>query len=136
MAGIAIARTGLAMIFAALLAMAGGAKLVFFRPGKLWMRSIAGSISLVCGFYAMTHYPVSEVLTLTNMFPLWVAVLCYRCSASAAAEVWPAVSIGIVGTFLIQLSVRNSSRPKLPPKRCQGTLAMSAALLAFITRSR
>ena len=63
------------MTFAAILAMAAGKRLVFFRPRKLWMRSIAGSISLVCGFYAMTHYPVSEVLTLTNMFPLWVAVL-------------------------------------------------------------
>ena len=72
---IAIARAGLAMTFAATMATGRAKQLVFFRPRKLWMRSIAGSISLVCGFYAMTHYPVSEVLTLTNMFPLWVAVL-------------------------------------------------------------
>ena len=63
------------MTFAATLAVGGGARLVFFRPARLWMRSLAGSISLFCGFYAMTHYPVSEVLTLTNMFPLWLAVL-------------------------------------------------------------
>ena len=100
---IAIARTGLAMVFAAGLAVGGGAKLVFFRPRKLWMRSIAGSVSLVCGFYAMTHYPISEVLTLTNMFPLWVAILSLPLLGEwPAFDVWPAVLIGIVGIVLIQ----------------------------------
>src|SRR5262245_48984671 len=100
---IAIARAGLAMLFAATLAKAGGAKLVFFRPRKLWVRSLAGSISLVCGFYAMTHYPVSEVLTLTNMFPLWVAVLSLPLLGEwPPVDVWPAVVIGIVGVVLIQ----------------------------------
>jgi drug/metabolite transporter (DMT)-like permease len=100
---IEIARTGLAMIFAAGLAIAGGAKLVFLRPAKLWMRSLAGSVALVCGFYAMTHYPVSEVLTLTNMFPLWVAVLSLPLLGQwPPADVWPAVLIGVVGVVLIQ----------------------------------
>lgn len=100
---IAIARTGLAMIFAAALAIGGGAKLVFFRPRKLWLRSLAGSVSLVCGFYAMTHYPVSEVLTLTNMFPLWVAVLSLPLLGEwPSGDVWPAVAVGLIGVVLIQ----------------------------------
>jgi drug/metabolite transporter (DMT)-like permease len=100
---IAIARTGLAMVFAAALAVGGGARLVFFRPAKLWMRSLAGSVSLVCGFYAMTHYPVSEVLTLTNMFPLWVALLSWPLlGESPSFDVWPAVLVGLVGIVLIQ----------------------------------
>jgi drug/metabolite transporter (DMT)-like permease len=100
---IAIARTGLAMLFAAALAIGGGAKLVFFRPAKLWTRSLAGSVSLVCGFYAMTHYPVSEVLTLTNMFPLWVAVLSLPLLGEwPSFDVWPAVVVGLVGVVLIQ----------------------------------
>jgi drug/metabolite transporter (DMT)-like permease len=100
---IAIARAGLAMTFSALMAKAAGKRLVFFRPGKLWMRSIAGSVSLVGGFYAMTHYPVSEVLTLTNMFPLWVAVLSLPLLGEwPSTDVWPAVLIGIVGIVLMQ----------------------------------
>lgn len=100
---IAIARTGLAMTFAAILATASGKRLVFLRPRKLWMRSLAGSISLVCGFYAMTHYPVSEVLTLTNMFPLWVAVLSLPMLGEwPSLDVWPAVLMGIAGIVLIQ----------------------------------
>jgi drug/metabolite transporter (DMT)-like permease len=120
---IAIARTGLAMIFAATLATAAGAKLVYFRPAKLWMRSIAGSISLVCGFYAMTHYPVSEVLTLTNMFPLWVAVLSLPLLGEwPPLDVWPAVLLGIVGIMLIQ-----------QPQFSGGHIAVAAALVSSFT---
>jgi drug/metabolite transporter (DMT)-like permease len=120
---IAIARTGLAMTFAATMAVSAGKRLVFFRPGKLWMRSIAGSISLVCGFYAMTHYPVSEVLTLTNMFPLWVAVLSLPLLGEwPSADVWPAVLVGIVGVVLIQ-----------QPQFGGGQMAVAAALISSFT---
>jgi drug/metabolite transporter (DMT)-like permease len=127
---IAIARTGLAMIFAAALAVGGGAKLVFLRPRKLWMRSLAGSISLLCGFYAMTHYPVSEVLTLTNMFPLWVAVLSWPLlGESPPLEVWPAVLIGLVGIVLMQQPDFSGDAGA----RWTGYLAIGAAIVSSFT---
>jgi drug/metabolite transporter (DMT)-like permease len=120
---IAIARTGLAMLFAIMLALAGGAQLVFLRPGTLWMRSIAGSISLLCGFYAMTHSPLSEMLTLTNMFPLWVAILSWPMLGEwPRLDVWPAVLVGLAGTALIH---------RLNPHGDQ--IAMAAALLSAFT---
>jgi drug/metabolite transporter (DMT)-like permease len=120
---IAIARAGLAMIFAASLAVAGSAQLVFFRPATLWMRSLAGSVSLVCGFYAMTHYPVSEVLTLTNMFPLWVIVLSLPLLGEwPSADVLPAVVIGLVGVVLMQQQ-----------KFSGGQMAIAAALISSLT---
>jgi drug/metabolite transporter (DMT)-like permease len=120
---IAIARAGLAMFFAAGLATAASAPLVFFRPAKLWIRSIAGSISLVCGFYAMTHYPVSEVLTLTNMFPLWVVVLSLPLLGEwPSLDVWPAVLIGLIGVVLIQ-----------QPQFGSGHVAIAAALVCSFT---
>jgi drug/metabolite transporter (DMT)-like permease len=122
---IAIARTGLAMVFAASLAVGSGAKLVFFRPAKLWMRSLAGSVSLVCGFYAMTHYPVSEVLTLTNMFPLWVALLSWPLlGQSPPLDVWPAMLVGLVGIVLMQ-------RPDF--QEGGASLAIVAALVSSFT---
>lgn len=100
---IAVARTGFALMFALGLAASTGTKLVFFRPTTLWMRSIAGSISLVGGFYAMTHHNVSEVLTLTNMFPLWVAVLSWpMLRESPPSEVWVAMAVGLVGVTVMQ----------------------------------
>jgi drug/metabolite transporter (DMT)-like permease len=123
---IALARAGLAMIFAAVLAKGASAQLVFFKPAKLWMRSIAGSISLVCGFYAMTHYPVSEVLTLTNMFPLWVVVLSLPLLGHwPPADVWPAVLMGIVGVVLIQSAEGGQFSG--------GSMAVVAALVCSVT---
>lgn len=125
---IAIARAGLAMTFAATMTISAGKKLVFFRPRKLWMRSIAGSISLVCGFYAMTHYPVSEVLTLTNMFPLWVAVLSLPLLGEwPSVDVWPAVLVGIIGIVLIQ-------QPQIDVDQFNaGQWAVAAAILSSFT---
>ncbi len=125
---IAIARAGLAMTFAATLTIMAGKRLVFFRPRKLWMRSIAGSISLVCGFYAMTHYPVSEVLTLTNMFPLWVAVLSLPLLGEwPSLDVWPAVLIGVAGIVLIQQTQIDVNQFSA------GQWAVAAAILSSFT---
>jgi drug/metabolite transporter (DMT)-like permease len=124
---IAIARAGLAMSFAAAMAVWARKRLVFLRPRKLWMRSIAGSISLVCGFYAMTHYPVSEVLTLTNMFPLWVAVLSLPLLGEwPALDVWPAMVIGLVGVVMIQSGEGGQFSGG-------GNMAVAAAILCSFT---
>lgn len=104
---IAMARTFLAMIFAAGLATASGATLVFFRPRVLWMRSIAGSLALVSGFYSLTKLPVAEVLTLTNMFPIWVAVLSWPLlRVRPTRDVWIAVACGAAGVIVMQYDPR------------------------------
>src|SRR5579871_5965875 len=72
---IAFVRAFLAFVFAAGLAVMAGAPLVLWRPRVLWGRSISGSISMVCTFYALQHLPISDVFTVTNMFPIWVAIL-------------------------------------------------------------
>ena len=120
---VAIARTGIAMLCAAALTVSGGARLVYFRPRVLWMRSIAGSVSLVCGFYALTHLPVADVLALTNMFPLWVAVLSWPLLGEPPPWlVWPASACGILGVLLIQ-----------QPHTADGNLASLVALFASFT---
>jgi hypothetical protein len=63
---IAFLRATMACLFAAILAAMNGVQLVWLRPRTLWLRSIAGSISLVCAFFAVTHMGVPETLTLTN----------------------------------------------------------------------
>lgn len=120
---IAIFRAGLAMVFAALLVYHAGAKFAILRPKTLWMRSLAGSVSLLCGFYAMTHHSVSEVLVLTNMYPLWVAVLSWPLLGELpSAEVWLAIILSIGGMCLMQ-----------PPQAFEGQLAFGAALLSSFT---
>ncbi len=100
---VALARTGLALLFATLLVLQSRAKLVFLRPRTLWIRSIAGSISLVCVFYALAHLPVAEVLTLSNVFPIWVAILSWPLLGEAPTfEAWIAIAIGLLGVVVLE----------------------------------
>jgi drug/metabolite transporter (DMT)-like permease len=100
---IALARSGIALAGGAGLALAAGARLVFWRPRILWMRSIAGSCSLVGTFYALTRLPVSDVLTLTQIFPVWVALLSWPLLGERPGlGVWLAVLSGAAGVTLIQ----------------------------------
>jgi drug/metabolite transporter (DMT)-like permease len=99
---IAVVRAAMAMILAALLVRASGARFVFFRPRTLWMRSIAGSLSLVSFFFALTRLPTSEVLTMSNMFPIWVALLSWPMLGEVPSGlVWLSVASGISGVALM-----------------------------------
>ena len=100
---IAIARTSVAFLLSLIIALASGVRLVLFKPRLLWMRSLVGSFGVLCAFYALTHLPVSTAITLTNTFPVWVALLAwpvlgYRPTASVSV----AIFTGIVGVILIQ----------------------------------
>jgi drug/metabolite transporter (DMT)-like permease len=120
---IAVFRAGLAMLFAAILTWQAGASFVFLRPRTLWMRSLAGSVSLLCGFYAMTHTNVSEVLVVTNMYPLWVAVLSWPLLREfPSIEVWVAIALSITGLCLME-----------PPQAIEGKVAFGAALFSSFT---
>ncbi len=100
---VAVARTGLCLLFVAAFAVLAGVRLVFWRPRILWMRSLAGSVSLVCTFFALPRLPVSDVLTLTNIFPIWVAILSWPILKEVPGpSVWLAAATGVFGVVLIQ----------------------------------
>jgi drug/metabolite transporter (DMT)-like permease len=100
---IALARSSLAFVFAFGMARLSGADLVFWGQPSLWLRSCASSMSLLCMFYAFRLLNTSEVLTLSNTFPIWVALLSWpllRVRPSLA--VWLAAGCGVCGVALIQ----------------------------------
>jgi drug/metabolite transporter (DMT)-like permease len=120
---IALARASLACFFALLLAWAAGAPLVLWRPPILWARSIAGSISMICTFYALTKLPTSDVLTLGNMFPIWVALLSWPLlNEVPSGGVWLSVVSGVIGVALIQ-----------QPRFTDGNFAALVALAGSVT---
>lgn len=99
---VALARTSLALVFTFSLARARGIQLVFFRPRTLWLRSLAGSVSLLCTFYAFKQLPASDVVAITNMFPIWVALLSWPILRERPGpEVWLAVLSSVAGAMLI-----------------------------------
>ena len=100
---VAIVRTILTMLFALMLARLHGARPVVWGPMSLWVRSLAGSAALVGVFYSLPILPLGDTLTLTNMYPLWVAVLSWPVVGQRpGAGVWVAVACGLVGVALVQ----------------------------------
>ncbi|MFM7058027.1 MAG: DMT family transporter [Planctomycetota bacterium] len=109
---VALARSALALLIAASLAGWERTPLVFLRPRTLWIRSLAGSLSVLCNFYALSHLPVSDALTLTNMFPVWIAVLSWpMLGRFPERDVWLSVGCSICGVAVMQQSFPVSFGP-------------------------
>ncbi len=83
--------------------IAEGAPLIVLRPWSLWVRSIAGSTALVLTFFCFTRLPVGDVLTLTNLFPVWLALLSWPVLGEVPSlSTWIAIAVGMTGVALIQ----------------------------------
>lgn len=122
---IAVARATVACVFAFLLAKAVGAKLVFWRPRILWVRSLAGNVSLFCNFYALANLPVSDTLTLMNTAPIWVTVLQWLVFKQKPTRgIFVAVLTSVLGIALIQ-----------QPHFQEGKFACLMALIGAFTTS-
>jgi drug/metabolite transporter (DMT)-like permease len=100
---VALTRAVFMFSWTALTSRARGVRLALWEPRTLWVRSLAGSFSLVCNFYAMAKLPIADVLTLTNTYPLWILVLSALVLGlrPTVAEV-AGVASGLVGVALIQ----------------------------------
>ncbi|HYH65923.1 MAG TPA: DMT family transporter [Urbifossiella sp.] len=108
---VAVARAGLVAVMAAVIAGVAGAKLVFW-PWRLWVRSLAGSCSMVCTFYAFAKLPAADVLTLTNTFPIWVAVLSWPLfGRPPGAKMLLAIGVGVLGVVLVEQPHLESGNP-------------------------
>src|SRR5690242_16955601 len=100
---VALARSSLAFLFALGLTHLSGASPVFWGPGALWLRGCASSLSLLFTFFALARLNTSEVMTLTNTFPIWVAFLSWPLlRIRPSLSVWLAAGCGVFGVALIQ----------------------------------
>lgn len=129
---ITFVRSGVATVLALFLAIAGGAKLVFLKPRTLWARSISGWAAMICGFYALTHYDAEIVLALTNMYPLWVALLSWPMLGKIPARpTWFALGVSCLGVWLVYSSGIDTS-PKAASQSYNPQVAIPSAILAGI----
>jgi len=120
---VAVVRAVFMFASAVILARAAHVHLPVFHPRRLWLRSLAGSISLVCNFYALSVLPVAEAITLSNTFPLWIVLgsLLILRQRPTRGEILGVV-FGFLGVLLIQ-------RPHLGSDR----FAVGVALIASLT---
>ena len=119
---IALARSLVVLMLSAAIVRASNVRFYFRRPWQLWVRSIAGSISMLFIFFSLTRLPVSIVITLMNLAPAWVAIASwFLLPETRSKSVWVAVLVGLVGVFLIQ-----------QPQLAQGNRAVFAPLIASV----
>ncbi len=72
---VALIRSSFSLGLALILIRVAQAKMVIFGPPALWLRSLAGSASLLCNFYALAHLPTGDALTISNVYPIWIVIL-------------------------------------------------------------
>jgi drug/metabolite transporter (DMT)-like permease len=117
---VSVFRAALVAVFAAVLAKWAGAPLVWLRPARLWVRSVAGSCSMVGAFYAFHRLDSSDVVTLSNTFPIWVAVLSWPLYGHfPGGKTLAAILVGVAGVALVE-----------QPHIASGNLGVLAALAA------
>jgi len=100
---VALSRAFVTLVIFGAAAVMAGVKLRFWKPRSLWMRSVPGGVSLVCTFFALAHLPVSVVITLSNLSPIWITLLSWPLLRLPPRRgVWLAVLTGVVGVALVQ----------------------------------
>ena len=101
---VALARCAVPLILVTIWAKMDGVKLVFWGTPVLWLRSIAGSCSLVGTFYAFgIPMPLTDIYTIANVFPIWVALLSWpMLGRFPSPAVWISIVCSIVGVAVIQ----------------------------------
>jgi drug/metabolite transporter (DMT)-like permease len=123
---VAVVRSIVPLVLVAAWAWFDGVRLVFWGPPLLWMRSVAGSCSLVASFYAMTHMPPAEANCLANTFPIWVAVLSWPMLGEwPSRAVWISVFSGVCGAALVQ-------RPDIDGVNSTALVALSVSVFTAL----
>jgi drug/metabolite transporter (DMT)-like permease len=99
---LALARTGLMLIFAGAIALTLRTRLTLRGSPTLWMRSLIGSLGMLGTFYALTHLPISDAVTILHSYPIWVSILSWVALRSRPGpKVWIAGAMGLFGVALI-----------------------------------
>jgi len=123
---VAFIRIACTFVFSIALAWGSGARLVLWTPRTLWMRSTAGTLSLICTFYALTHLPIADALTLTNTYPLWIVLVSSRLGDGAGWRTdLSCVLSAVLGVVLIQTPYLSGSG--------DGGAVLSALAASFAT---
>ncbi len=128
---IAFVRSAIATLVAVAMVWLGGAKLVFFRPITLWLRSLAGCTSMMFLFFAMTHYDVSVILSLSSTYPIWVAVLGWPMLGHIPSrDSWIALAVSTLGMWLVYSAATESDPTKLHGMHAMPQYAIPSGIMA------
>lgn len=101
---VASARATVAMLVAVGVATGRGVSLAIHDRRLSWARSLVGTASMFCGFYAMgtPSIALGDVVTLSSTSPIFVALLSPTLLGERSGwRVWGATSLSFVGVILV-----------------------------------
>lgn len=96
-------RACFALVFVLPVAFAAGPQVFRTnRPGLHLARGLAGSIGMLCGFFALTRMPLADVTAIGFTQPLFLIVLAALVlGETVRARRWTATAIGFVGVLIM-----------------------------------
>jgi drug/metabolite transporter (DMT)-like permease len=114
------ARASIGLLFAIAVWRLRKTKWVVADRKTMWVRSLAGSSSMMLTFYALTHMPLADATALLNTTPLWIALFAYiHLGEKPGRSVIVALFVALAGVWFVE-----------QPSFARGELAGLCALLA------
>ncbi len=100
---IALFRMLLSFVLASYLATRATIRPFLFNRPLLWLRSLMGSVAMLCTFYALTHLPVSDVAVITETRPILVTLIAgYVIGERSSSRLWVILTLSMLGVILLE----------------------------------
>ncbi len=86
---------------------------------------------MLCLFFAMTHYDVAVILSLSSMYPIWVAILSWPLLGQIPSrDTWLALVVSTIGMVLIYSASTSGRASTDDPVHYMPHVAVPLAVLA------
>lgn len=100
---VAFFRIAPTFVFIATIALIRKEKIFVFTSLSLWMRSILGTIALLCTFYSLSRMNATDAVTISATTPIWVVLIMYIVFSDKVPPLfWLFVIFTFLGIYLIE----------------------------------
>ncbi|MCH7958651.1 MAG: DMT family transporter [Candidatus Hydrogenedentes bacterium] len=100
---VAFARVIVGLVLALVMMRIYRAPLVVRGTKALWSRTLSGAVGLMCTFYSLANLPVTDVITIFAMSPIWIAViLAIGFRERMSRGVWLYAALALAGVYVMQ----------------------------------
>ncbi|MGC9052684.1 MAG: DMT family transporter [Candidatus Hydrogenedens sp.] len=100
---VAFFRIAPTFIFVVTVAFIRKEKVIIFSSLSLWLRSILGTIALLCTFYSLSRMNATDAVTISATTPIWVTLIMYILFSDKVPSLfWLFVISTFLGIYLIE----------------------------------
>jgi len=135
---VAFFRIAPTFIFVGIIALIRKEKILVLNSLSLWLRSILGTIALLCTFYSLSRMNATDAVTISATTPIWVTLIMYIIFSDKVPSLfWVFVISTFLGIYLIEKpQFRGDFIPIFVAflgAICAGSAMVSLSFCGFIT---